>query len=31
MQFYYFYAFLAFALALPVVFAGRARALASAR
>ena len=25
MQFYYFYAFLAFALALPVVFAGRAR------
>ena len=24
-QFYYFYAFLAFALALPVVFAGRAR------
>ena len=30
-QFYYFYAFLAFALALPVVFAGRARALASAR
>jgi O-antigen ligase len=30
-QFYYFYAFLAFALALPVVFAGRARALKSAR
>jgi hypothetical protein len=25
MQFYYFYAFLAFALALPAVFAGRAR------
>jgi hypothetical protein len=25
MQFYYFYAFLAFALALPVVFGGRAR------
>jgi hypothetical protein len=25
MQFYYFYAFLAFALALPVVFAGRVR------
>jgi O-antigen ligase len=25
MQFYYFYAFLVFALALPVVFAGRAR------
>jgi O-antigen ligase len=25
MQFYYFYAFLAFALALPVVFSGRAR------
>jgi O-antigen ligase len=30
-QFYYFYAFLAFALALPVVFGGRARPLASAR
>jgi hypothetical protein len=25
MQFYYFYAFLAFALALPVVFGGRGR------
>jgi hypothetical protein len=25
MQFYYFYAFIAFALALPVVFGGRAR------
>jgi O-antigen ligase len=30
-QFYYFYAFLAFALALPIVFAGRARAPAAAR
>ena len=30
MQFYYFYAFLAFALALPVVFGGRARGQPSA-
>jgi hypothetical protein len=29
MQFYYFYAFLAFALALPVVFGNRARELHS--
>jgi high-affinity K+ transport system ATPase subunit B len=31
MQFYYFYAFIAFALALPVVFAGRAHAQAERR
>ena len=30
MQFYYFYAFLAFALALPVVFGARARGQAAA-